>query len=349
MTKAQSNISKPKLPVAIAVVVIIVTLICGWLLLRHSENNPQSEDAIISAAVVHISPAIPGQIVELNVQEGSHVKRGDLLFRLDREVYELQLRQAEAQLAIAQSALSARGRQVRAETANSSIANEQITRARTNLALTERTVQRLKPLAAKGYVPQQELDMALTAEHDARVSLTQAMSQARAAQELVGDLDATQAAVRGAEAAVALAHKALVDTEVRAPSDGITVGVNVSAGERLAPGQSLFTLINSEHWYAVAFFVETELSKIHNGACVSVYALADSSQEMHGKVVNIGWGVNNEDIISLPRALPYVQKSLNWVRVAQRFPVKILLDAPPPSLMRVGASASVVVRPGTSC
>lgn len=332
---------------AISVLAITVVLIVMYL--QHEQRNPMSEDAIIQANVVHVSPAIPGQLMELPVREGARVKQGDLLFRLDPHNYQLLVDQAEAQLDIAQAALTMRGRHTRAETANASIADQQIQRARTNLALAERTVKRLQPLAAKNYVPQQQLDTALTAERDARVSLAQALSQATAAQEMVGEEAGPEAAVRGAQAAVALAQKSLADTEVRASNDGLIVGLTVAPGERLAPGQSLFTLIDTERWYATAFFVETRLAHIKPGACASVYVLADPDRALSGRVASIGWGVNTEDMISLPRSLPFVQKSLNWVRVAQRFPVRIELDAPPADLMRVGASATVVVRADEQC
>lgn len=349
MTHAPRSASRRTLSLLIAIAVIGAAAIAAWFFLRHASQNPLSEDAVIQADVVHISAAVPGLLTELMVREGDRVKRGDVLFRLDPQAYALQLQQAEAQRDIAQAALTTRDRQIQAETANAAIADEQIARAQTNLALAQRTAERLKPLAAKGYVPQQQLDTALTAERDARVSLTQAQSQAQAAQHLIGQPDGTQAALRGAQATVALARKALEDTEVRAPHDGLVVGLRVSAGERLAPGQSLFTLINAEQWFAQAFFLETELDAIQAGACASVYVLADPSHDIAGKVVGIGWGVSSEEMISLPRALPYVQKSLNWVRVAQRFPVRIQLDAPPDRLMRMGASASVVVRPDRTC
>ncbi|PWF23294.1 multidrug transporter subunit MdtN [Corticimicrobacter populi] len=349
MTTSAQRSSKRPAAIAVAVLLIGITLIAAIAYLRHDELNPLSEDAALQANIVHISAAVPGQLIELAVEEGARVKRGDLLFRLDPTVYELQLQQAEAGLEMAQAVLSTRGRQIRAEAANAAIADEQITRARTNLELAERTLRRLQPLAAKGYVPQQQLDTAATAERDARISLTQALSQAEAARELVGEMEAAEAAVTQAQATLGLARKALADTEVHALNDGLVVGLLVSPGERLAPGQSLFTLINSERWYATAFFRETDLLAIRGGNCAVVYTMIDPTRRIEGRVDSIGWGVNNEDMISLPRALPYVQKSLNWVRVAQRFPVRILLQDPPEDLMRMGASATVAVRPGVDC
>lgn len=340
---------KPMLAKVIAVAALIAVIAIFFVFYQYKEKNIASEDAVLQANVVHISPAIPGQLSELLVQEGSRVRKGDVLFRLEREVYVWRVQQTQAELAIAKAALKAKGRVVKAESANAVIAKEQITRAQTNLALARRTVERLRPLVAKGYATQQELDIAVTAERDAQISLSQAGSQLEAAQQLVGHDDAAVAAVEVAEAAVAIAQKALEDTEVRAPHDGLVVGLRVGVGERLAPGQSLFTLIDSGHWYAQALYLETELTEIPLDACASVFVLGSPQRELEGKVVNIGWGVNSEEVINLPRSLPFVQKSLNWVRVAQRFPVRVLLKDPPQDLMRMGASATVTVRSGQSC
>jgi multidrug efflux system membrane fusion protein len=133
------------------------------------------------------------------------------------------------------------------------------------------------------------------------------------------------------------------------PHNGLVVGLKVSSGEHLGPDQSLFTLINTDQWYATALFRETDLASLRIGQCSQAYVLADPTRHIQGRIVSIGWGVANEDLIALPRSLPYVQKSLNWVRVAQRFPVRVLLENPPEELMRAGASASVVVRTNVEC
>lgn len=343
------HFSNRRLAVLLAVVVILAAMVAGAVYWRYLDRNLMSEDAVLEADVVHISAAVPGKITELNVAEGGRVSKGDVLFRLDPEAYRLRVQQAEAELAAAQAALATRERQIRAETANASVADEQIGRAQANLDLARKTVERLTPLAKKGYVTQQDLDAARTAQRDAQVSLSQAQSQSTAARELIGELEAAQATVDVAQASLALARKALDDTVVKAPHDGLVVGLKVMTGERLAPDQALFTLIDANEWFATALFRETDLAHLKAGQCAQAYALSDPAREIKGKVVSIGWGVASEDLVSLPRSLPYVQKSLNWVRVAQRFPVRILLQDPPADLMRVGASASVVVRTDREC
>lgn len=349
MQTAIPHDSKKKLAWPAVCVIVLATLVLGWFTFKKVLSQPLSEDAVIQADVVHISTPVPGRVMQFNVREGSRVKRGELLFRLDPTVYRLRVEQAEAELLMAQAALDAKRRGVNAETANAAIADEQIARARHNLTLAERTYQRLLPLADKGYVTKQQLDDAATLRRDAEVSLKQALAQAEAAHELVGNMDAAQAMVQASRSALEIAKKSLADTEVHAPNDGLVVGLSVSEGEYAAPDQSLFTLINTDSWHATAFFRETELADIELGACASVYILGRPGTSIKGRVENIGWGISSVEAINLPRSLPYVQKSLNWVRVAQRFPVRIGLDASDQSFFRVGASADVVIRHGGGC
>jgi multidrug efflux system membrane fusion protein len=201
----------------LAIGIITATVLAALAWWRYLDHNLLSEDAVLQADFVHISTPVPGKIVELAVQEGDRVAKGDLLFQLDPQAYELRVTQALAELAMAKATLSSRERQIRAETANASIANEQINRAQANLDLARSTVRRLEPLARKGYVTQQELDTAKTAQRDAQVSLTQAQAQSQAAKELIGELEAAQAAVQAAAASLGLAQKALADATVTAP------------------------------------------------------------------------------------------------------------------------------------
>ena len=136
---------------------------------------------------------------------------------------------------------------------------------------------------------------------------------------------------------------------VRAPHEGRVTGLSVLSGEVVLPNQSLFVLVHTGEWFAVANFRETQLANIHPGDCATVYSMIDHRQAMPGKVENIGVGITDTDKINLPRSLPYVQASVNWVRVARRFPVRIKLEAPPETLARVGASAIVEVRHSASC
>lgn len=349
MTTAQKSHSRKSLGWLLTLLALAAAVLLGWRYLQRAADNPSSDDAVLGANIVHVSSSLPGHIEQMAVQDGQYVRQGELLFTVDPEFFQLRLEQAQAELALAQATLEMKQRAVRAEGHNATIADDQITRARTNLAMATQSQRRLASLAAKGYVSQQQLDEANTLRRDAEVTLKQALEQSGAAQALVGNTQAEQAMVQMRQAGLAMAQRDLQHTRVTAPHNGRIVGLRVGSGEHLVPGVSVFTLIDTDAWYVTGMYRETDLQRIRPGACATVYVMADPSRALSGKVEEIGWGVSSSEQINLPRSLPYIQKSLNWVRVAQRFPVRIRLDAPPEDLMRMGASATTIVHADGDC
>ena len=309
----------------ISITVIAVAVVLALYALRESDSHPTSSDSSIDADVVHVAAAVGGRIIQLPVVENMRVADGSLLFQIDPLPYRLAVEQSAAELGIASS--------------NAVIAADQTKSAQENHDLAARTLERLRPLAAKGYVPQQQLDQAQVTEKDTATKLIQAQESQTAA-------DAT---VRARTAALGIAQRQLDDTTVRATHNGLVVGLTVSTGEMVIPSQALFTLINTDEWFAEANFRETDLSSISVGDCTTVFSMLDRQVPIKGIVQGIGWGVIDQDRVNIPRSVPYVERSLNWVRVAQRFPVRIRLERPPQELMRLGASAVVEIKHGAAC
>jgi membrane fusion protein, multidrug efflux system len=328
----------------IAVAVVVALRSASWV-----NQHPSSSDASIDADVVHVAAAVGGRIIEIRVRENSRVHRGEVLFRIDPLPYQLLVSQTQADLALAEAQLDTQKKYVSTQRSNATIAQDQTTNAKANYELATRTAERLRPLTAKGYVPNQQLDQADVTAHDAATRLQQAQVQQLAAVQAIDTVQAGESLVAARQAALALAKRNLEDTTVLATHDGLVVGLTVSSGEFVVPGQSLFTLINTEEWFASANLRETDLASVHTGDCVTVYSMIDRRLAIRGIVDSIGWGVLDQDRINLPRSVPYVERSLNWVRVAQRFPVRIRLESPPPQVMRLGASAVVEVKHGRQC
>jgi multidrug efflux system membrane fusion protein len=328
----------------IAVAVAVGVYAAHWLAI-----HPSTDDATIDADIVHIAPLVGGRISEIAVAENAIVSEGDLLFQIDPVPYRLAVAQTEADLAIAQGELETKRRVLSTERSNAVIAADQAKRAQTNRELAARTVERLSPLANQGYVSTQLLDQAEVAQHDATTSLRQAEQQHAAAVRAIDTEQAAAATVRAREAALAIARRSLEDTTVRAPHNGRVVGLLVRSGETVIPSQALFTLVTTDEWYALANFRETDLKHISVGDCVTAYSMIDRGRPIKGVVDGIGSGVLDEERVNLPRSVPYVERSMNWVRVAQRFPVRIRLERPPQQLMRLGASAVVEVKHGPAC
>jgi multidrug efflux system membrane fusion protein len=166
--------------------------------------------------------------------------------------------------------------------------------------------------------------------------------QAEQAQQAIGDTASLQAQLAAAEAAVDLAARDVRNATLHAPFDGPEVGLEIAEGENAVTGRPLFTLMKTDHRFAVGDFRETELRAIRIGDPATVWVMADDQKPLKGHVESLGWGVR-PDSGGGPE-LPAVERALNRVIVAQRFPVRILIDNPPPDAMRIGETVSIVVR-----
>lgn len=326
----------------VAVVSIIAAVAIGAYTLELLSRQPRTNDGYLFADRVGLAPDVSGRIVALNVRDNQRVARGDLLVQIDPEPFELHLRQARAQVAALRAQIDLTTRQVASQTFGADAATTQIGRARAQLALASDTLARLAPMLGKGYVTQQQVDEARTNKRSAEVALAAAVQQADQARQAIGDTESLQAQLAGAEAAIALAERDLRNAGLRAPFDGLVAGLEIAEGEYAVSGHPLFTLIEAEKWYAVGDFRETELPGIRIGDPATVWLLGDDSRPLKGHVESLGWGVR-PDSAGGP-GLPAVERTLHWVIVAQRFPVRVLLDDPPPDAMRIGATVSIVVR-----
>jgi multidrug efflux system membrane fusion protein len=330
----------------IAAASIAAALGLGFYAIGRLDQRPRTHDAFLYADSAGMAPDVSGRIVALLVQDNQRVAKGERLVEIDPEPFELRVRQARAQVAALQAQIALTTRQVAAQSSGAAAAATQIERARFQLSLAQDTVGRLTPLLRKGYVTAQQVDEARTNERTAQASLTAAIQQAQQAREAVGDTDTLAADLAGAQAALALAERDLRNATLRAPFDGLVVGLDTAAGAYAAVGHPLFTLIKAHEWYAVGNFRETELPHIAIGDKATVWMMSDNNRPIGGHVESVGWGVRPED--GGGPALPAVGRTLNWVVVAQRFPVRVRLDDPPEQAMRIGATVSIQVRHGNT-
>ena len=183
---------------------------------------------------------------------------------------------------------------------------------------------------------------ATRAQHVAtEAALRQSKSDRAKAEDSIGQLANTNARIAAAEAAVHSAELDLEYTRVRAPFTGRVVNLNISTGAFARTGVEVFTLVDSGTWYVMANFRETQLRHIPAGAPVELYLQSQPGRRFRGTVVGLGWAVLPENGTSV-NGLPRVERSLDWIRLAARFPVRIKVDDPDDSF-RIGASAVATV------
>jgi multidrug efflux system membrane fusion protein len=318
---------------------LLVTVV---LATRRIDQRPRTDDGYLQADLVHMAPDVSGRIVELDVRDNQAVRKGDVLFRIDPEPYRMRVDQARAAVRGLEAKLALTADQVAAQTSKAGAAERGIGSAEAQRALASSTLGRMEPLLGQGFVTAQQVDQARTAQRTAQIALQQAQLQADEARQAITNTKPTEAELEGARATLALAERDLNKTVARAPCDGRITALDIAAGEFAATGHPLFTIIDTEHWYAIGNFRETDLAGMEPGQRATVYVMAQPSRPLRGQVDSLGWGVAS-DVSATIGGLPHVERTLNWVRIAARFPVRILLDAPPDDLMRFGATAVVVI------
>lgn len=325
----------------IAFVAVAAALVLAGAVLFTIDRQPRTHDARIFAYSATMASEINGRIIKVLISNDQAVKQGDPLLLIDPKPYEFQLQQARAQVAALKAQIDLTGRQVSAQGSGAQAAESQVHRARDQLAFAQETRKRLEPLVSPGFVTQQQLDEARTNETTALATLDALTKSAVQAHEAIGDTLSLEAQLEGAEAAEGIAARNLDLTTLRSPFDGIVVGLQIAEGTFALSGRPLFSLIKTNAWYAIADFRETELPRIAVGDRATVWTMAESTQAFEGSVESLGSGVQSSDQDGPD--LPKTGRDLNWVVVAQRFPVWVRLDHPPPEAMHVGMTASVKV------
>jgi len=330
------------LGVLVSLIALVGVLVTGVVASRRIDQRPRTDDAYLQGDLVHLAPDVSGRIVELNVRDNQAVRKGDVLFRIDPEPYRMRVDQARAAVQGLEAKLGLTADQVASQTSKADAAARGIGSAEAQRSLASSTLARMEPLLGRGFVTAQQVDQARAAQRTAQIALQQAQLQADEARQAIINTKPTEAELEGARATLALAERDLNKTVVRAPCDGRITALDIAAGEFAATGHPLFTIIDTEHWYAIGNFRETDLAGMEPGQRATVYVMAQPSRPVPGKIDSLGWGVAS-DVSATFGGLPHVERTLNWVRIAARFPVRILLDAPPDDLMRYGATAVIVI------
>lgn len=358
--------------VSVAIVAAAVAL--GLLVLYHVNYYPRTDDAEIFANFIGIAPQVDGPIIHLNVADNQFVKKGDLLYEIDERPYQYALERAISEQAALEGQISDERRRIAALVSAVSVSRANIYSAEADVESSQRAVnrqraewtyardnlQRLEPLLAKQFVTVDQIDRAKTTELAESEALRQAESRMQFSQ---AELDSARAqheqaqhavltlepliSQRGAmTAAVKSAQYNLTNCRVYAPFDSRVTNLTISEGAYAHVGQQMFTLIDARTWWAIGNFRENQLKRVVPGMRADVYVMSKPDMRFSGVVDSIGFGVTPDpDVIGrLEPGLPDVQRTLNWVHLASRYPVRVRVENPTPDLFRVGESVVVTIR-----
>jgi multidrug efflux system membrane fusion protein len=221
---------------------------------------------------------------------------------------------------------------------------DQVDQAKTAVTAKEQAVQQQR---AQLVLAQAQVQSAEAAYEQARAQVEQSHAQLGQSRHSVLTLDPLTAQREGLASAIRTAQYNLNNCRVYAPFNARVTNLNISQGAYAHTGQQVFTLIDTRVWWAIANFRETQLRHIRPGMHADVYALSRPNIKYDGVVDSVGYGVQPDSTLVgtvTTAGLPDVQRSLNWVHLATRYPVRIRVNAPGAEPFRLSESAVVVMR-----
>jgi membrane fusion protein, multidrug efflux system len=310
---------------------------------NFNELHPRTDDAVARANMIGIAPRVSGPIIKLNVSDNQSVRGGDLLFEIDPADYQLSVDRAKAALeALDQQIVTAQSQeaQLKFQVKAAEAGVQQATAERDQAA---DTLHRLEPLLPKGFATKEQVDEARTKVAALEAEVAQANEKLNQARVAVSSLATLQAQRPGAVATLGTTQLELSYTRIYAPFDGQVVGLNISEGFYAHAGIEVFSFLDSRKWYVLANFRERELQSIRPGMKAEVYLLSDPDRRFQGIVQGISPAVQSQEDDVEIKGLPFVKRDLNWVRIAQRFPVRIEIENPDPGIFRMGTTAVTTI------
>ncbi|MCG8910858.1 efflux RND transporter periplasmic adaptor subunit [Pseudomonas sp. DP-17] len=333
-TPASSPKRKRWLLILLAVVIFAGLASVAWEVL-YGRWHEDTDDAYVNGNVVQITPQITGTVVSIGADDGDLVHKGQVLVKFDPSDADIALQQAEANLARTV-------RQVRGLFSNVDGYKADVATKKVDLAKAEADFKRRQNLANDGAISQEELAHARDALDTARSSLTNSEQQLDTNRALVDDtVIASHPDVKAAAAKLRQAYLDDARAVIIAPVTGYVAKRTVQVGQRVQPGAALMAVIPLDQVWIDANFKETQLKHMRIGQPVEIRSdLYGSEVKYSGTVDSLGVGTGSA--FSL---LPAQNATGNWIKIVQRVPVRIRVNAEElaKNPLRIGLSMDVNV------
>jgi membrane fusion protein, multidrug efflux system len=298
---------------------------------------PRTDDAYVRANTIGVAPHVSGPIVDLPIVDNQRLRAGQLMFVVDPRPYQAAYDNALAKLELTRL-------QVRALENSIGSARAQEQQHRANAAYARQYLDRIEPLLPKHFVTADDVYNARTRYQAEQANVESAHSEVDKAQNDLGQLGNINTRIKAAEADVYNAKLNLDYCRVVAPFDGYVTNLNIAVGQYANEGRDVLSLVDDRVWYVMANFRENFLAHIRTGMSAEVFLLAYPGHIFRGHVQGVGWALYQENGATVA-GLPAIEPTLNWVRLSQRFPVRIILERPDPQFpFRMGATAVVTIQ-----
>jgi multidrug resistance efflux pump len=315
-------------------VVVLLAAVMAYVVWHQYMLSPWTRDARLRAEVVRIAPDVSGLVTEVAVRDNQPVKKGELLFVVDPQRYQLAVAQAEADLRAAEAAARAAGASISAAAAGASASQAEY-------LMRQEQAQRRARL--DGVVSREAQADARALAQAAQASWKQAQAGTHAAS---ASRQQAVAALQQAQVALERARLDLARTQVRASADGSITNLDVRVGDYAASGVPRMALVASEGLWVYGYFEETKLPSIHRGDAVDIRLMA-GGLHLRGTVEGIATGIADAAGPTGSHLLAEVEPTFNWVRLAQRVPVRVSIDprsVPEGAVLSAGMSATLVIQ-----
>lgn len=310
----------------------VALFLAGYLYYLHNKRYPSTDDAYVQAHVVNIAPQVSGEIQSVQVHNQQTVLKNDLLFTIDPAPFEIAVQKANADLTNAQQSMRASESAVQTAAAT-------LQQRKAEFINVQKDYDRVQSLVAQNFYSKSAGDKAtrdLEVTKQAVIAAQNQLNQAQAALGKSGDENAT---IKAAQAALAAAQLNLQYTKVYAPESGEIARMTLRAGQAVTAYEPLFSLVENKEWWVTANMKETNLSRVHPGQRAIVRVDMYAAHPFRGIVESISPGSGESFAL-----LPPENASGNWVKVMQRFPVRIkLININKTLPFRIGASCHVTI------
>ena len=323
---------------------LVAGLIFGVKEYIYYSKHEDTDDAQIDGDISPVVARVGGYVDTILFEENQHVNQGQLLVKLDDRDYKIKLEQALSTQKVASASVGVSESQIYATAANSASAKAQVETAQVKLQQAQRDYDRYANLVKDGSVTKQAFEQAQVTRDAAKAALQAAQQQYKAAQEQVSgtknQLNVTNTGVSQKQADIDFAKLQLSYTSITAPASGIASKKNVQKGQLVQAGQTLFSIVNDNSLYITANFKETQMNNLRPGEKVDIEIDALPDAKIEGTVYNFAPATGAK--FSL---LPPDNATGNYVKVVQRIPVKIKINAAADvmSKLRPGMSVKVSV------
>jgi len=312
---------------------------------RNIRLNPRTEDAQVRANMIGISAQVGGAITAIHVKDNQRVKKGDLLLELDSRPYEAEAEKARAQLALTDLEIQAYKDRITA-------AEAELKQSQVKADYAVDYAKRIQALVGNLYVTVDKNQLAQTEAVAATQKVEQDKAALATARNLLGEQGDVNVRRLAAQASLRDAELKLSYCKVYAPCDGYVVNLQITPGAYASTGEQVFSIVDDRIWYVLANFRETDLRRIRPGMTVDVFLLADSNRKLRGIVQGLPKAIIPQYAPSLNSPggqgiLQNVSPTLDFILLAQRFPVRIVLDEKEGHDFRNGGTAAVIVRTGS--